>query len=490
MKKMNKRGFLIFMLGLLLVAAAWVVTDTLFRQLWFDEALTLLEFTSRDTWWSIYLSYAIPNNHIVFNLLLRFFIDLQSFFLPIADFSFRLFPALMALATPLLLFSVWRKVLGPFSAFLVSFCFCLSLPFQINATAIRGYLLSFLLVLAAFELARRWQENNRPLFLYLYFGVAFLAVGTIPSNLLPLLAVGAYFLPECGFNPFSKKFLLLFVLPLPAFLLFYGPILQSFLHVLSLKEGWSNGLAAAYCTYGAFACAVLPLLFFALAGAIWKWRKSSATARLRGSWRFLCLLVPLPVFLILPAAPFPRVFFPFWPLWLFLLGLLVREFFSSLELRRERTACGIFFMGIILCSIGGLGARDWRAELAGTFVKKGGLDDFFDPYYMRSDFKPFTVAIALAEFSKDLKVSPEVFVSFDADPYPLVFYGKFQGVPETVWKYDSPRGKVASLGEAAAPVLLVLRDGELDSVRHRFKLEGKRISLLEDAGFQKLYLAE
>ncbi len=59
-------------------AAAIVMSlGLLLRQLWFDEALTILEFMSHPLH-KIYLCYDIPNNHILFTSALNLWLSFQN----------------------------------------------------------------------------------------------------------------------------------------------------------------------------------------------------------------------------------------------------------------------------------------------------------------------------------------------------------------------------------------------------------------------------
>ena len=64
---MKKYNWLI----VLLITALLITAQTLYRELWFDEALTLLNFVLPLELGDIYFSYHIPNNHIVYSMLLK-----------------------------------------------------------------------------------------------------------------------------------------------------------------------------------------------------------------------------------------------------------------------------------------------------------------------------------------------------------------------------------------------------------------------------------
>ena len=90
MSDRQKMKYLIY-LGILMLLFFTSLSASLARELWFDEALTLLEFVTMPRAIDIYLNYPIPNNHIVYNLCLRFFSEVYTWFLPLSVLSFRLF---------------------------------------------------------------------------------------------------------------------------------------------------------------------------------------------------------------------------------------------------------------------------------------------------------------------------------------------------------------------------------------------------------------
>ena len=135
-----------------------------------------------------------------------------------------------------------------------------------------------------------------------------LAVGTIPSNLAVLAGVVLYATPLFG-NRFlkQKSFWVLALTPIALFLLFYLPILPQFLGVLRLGEGWGSGIRVLLALLCAF-CYTFAMLLVPAIGA------TLAFDRPRYQWRWTIrlavFLLPIPIALLLPTAPFP-VFFPF-----------------------------------------------------------------------------------------------------------------------------------------------------------------------------------
>ena len=70
------------LVGLLTLCVSWtLLVPHLSRPLWYDEALTIIEFVTLPSFLEIFSYYPIPNNHIGFNVLLRFWtLALESWF--------------------------------------------------------------------------------------------------------------------------------------------------------------------------------------------------------------------------------------------------------------------------------------------------------------------------------------------------------------------------------------------------------------------------
>ena len=114
------------------------------RDLWFDEALTFLDFAQRGSPLVIYRSYVIPNNQILYTIALHYWAQLLP---PGIDpvFWFRLLSFFSGIATLLLLYRLFRVRLAGGTILLpVLAAMAVSVPFLIYATALRGYMQSAL----------------------------------------------------------------------------------------------------------------------------------------------------------------------------------------------------------------------------------------------------------------------------------------------------------------------------------------------------------
>ncbi|MDD5596878.1 MAG: hypothetical protein PHV82_02970, partial [Victivallaceae bacterium] len=359
----SKKRIRINLLALFVVVCGFIpgVRDALFRDLWFDEALTAGEFMQLP-FGAVYRNYVIPNNQIIYTICLKLWNELYPGNLSV-DMYWRLFTVLCAALTVAVICFRWRKRYGLLAPVLVVFAFCCSLPFAIYATAVRGYMLSMLWIVLSLEAARirvfkpNWRTGAA------YFVFSLLAVGTIPSNLLALGAIVIFLFPYFGFKKILKwKFIYLAAAPLLATALFYLPISRRVAQILKLHEGWDSSFAVLGMVYSSFSVAFLPLLVAALAGAVIYFRKRKNAKFL---WVLLILLLPVPVAFLRSPAPFPRVFVTLWPLWMLLLCAGLRHFTAFCRLHGKHLFAVVF---LLAASIGwGMFCHKYSASLSGIF---------------------------------------------------------------------------------------------------------------------------
>ena len=420
------------------------------RDLWFDEALTLMNFALAERPSSIYFNYVIPNNQIVYTFLLRGYFELAPRWFDL-DCTLRLLSLAIGCATLLLLYFRFktraggRRILLPALIALGG-----SVPFLVYATALRGYMLSAFLAVLTLDRGLEYARRGGAARLALYALGSFLLTGTIPTNLAVSAAIVLYLLPLFG-NAFYRKrrFWIAALTPPAMFALFYGPLLRQFLGVLRLGEGWSCGVLALQAVALAAAVTFAVPMIPALAALPMLFRKTRGN-RMRPV-RAAIWLLPVPILLLLPTTPFPRVFFPFWPLWALLTAEGIRDFTAHRRLRRRNSA---LWLGALL-----LAAFGWCAFLQDAAPRRAlskycggaGADDFFYGYYLRPNH---TARRTIDSIVKECGIRP-LYLSFAADPWALMFYGRLAGM--TQFAFDGPRGRVPNLD---AGTLAVLRADE------------------------------
>ena len=206
---------------LLLGAFLAFLSSYLWRDLWFDEALTIQNFALLPSAATIYNAYVIPNNHIVYTVFLHWWLKLAPGFLPL-DLWCRLLSVLIGGGTLAVLYYFFQKRIKPLPLFLALFALAVSSPFLIYSTAVRGYALSMLWVALALAYALNYAEKGKGKDAVLYGLFSLLCVGTIPSNLVALAGVVLYAMPLLKQKFWSdRRFWVLALLPNMMFTLFY-----------------------------------------------------------------------------------------------------------------------------------------------------------------------------------------------------------------------------------------------------------------------------
>ena len=135
--------------------------------------------------------------------------------------------------------------------------------------------------------------------------------------------------------------------------------------------------------------------------------------------------------------------------------------------------------GLVVCC--SLGMQEFRRPLSGALVRGTDMDDYIYPSYARPDFQPHGTVQKLIEMTGGQL--PPVYVSFQADFYPMIFYGMLNGIDSGVWRFDGPRRRVETLAPGAL-VILSDRPGEVEEFRRRF---GVMPEYLGACGFQRIY---
>ena len=430
----DRKGSLLPVIGLFAVFLLFV-QPYLFREFWFDEALTLMNFAWMPDPVKIYFSYIITNNQLLYTIALHYWAQLP-FDGFRQDFFLRLLSLLFASGTILLLYSGFRRIYGKFALLLSLGAMTAAPPFLIYATALRGYMASAFFIALTLKFAVDFQRKPGKVPFLKYAAGCLLAVGTIPSNLLALAGVVLYALPFAGSAFLRKKRTFVLALsPLICLAVVYLPILKSFLGVCRLGEGWQNGclvLAAWFCMIGAvFGLLWLPFLLFAF--------KPVKFYRMIPLGIFL-----LPVFAVcvLPTSPFPRVFFPLLPLIALLMAGALRRFAACFSRRYRKY---LYSLSAVVILSGGyvLNTTPVKAFLSGYCGGPSG-DDFFYGYYMRPEHEPLKTALELEKFFGRNAVLPPVYLSFASDPWPAMYYLTGRGF-QAEFLFDGPRGKIAFL---------------------------------------------
>ena len=413
------------------------------RELWFDEVLTL-QFASLPSLAEIYKSYIIPNNQIVHTWLLHCLL-----LSGIPPEILRIFPLFCGAAAVWVLWKNFVRELGGKALLLAVAALVISPPFLLYATALRGYMLAALFTVCALSAARRYALGGRISQLGWWLIFSLLAVGVMPSALAGIAAAGLYVLPYCG-KKFWKnwKSYRLAAVPFLAFAIFYAPIHSKLLKAFALKEGWQQPWYALL----AVGTAVLVTFLIPLIAGVFfhhpRWRDLPRT---------LIWLLPLGG-LLLPTAPFPRVWFVLFPIF----ALLTAGYMRDLPKKWYMIASvAVVLWGTVMLT-------EFCRQRISVAVSLAGQDDFYAPRFLHARFTP-------SETAKQLRHYPVVFVSFDADPYSVAYYRR-----DIIM--DVPPGKLKNLPDHTLIVLAV----EEDPARFETRFGGKLYEVYRN-GLHRVY---
>ena len=466
------------------IAALFSSASLMFRMPWFDEVLTI-NLLTRLPWFKIYFAYEIPNNHIVFTLLEKFWFGFISFFTEFSCFYFRLVPMLCGAAAVFLLTRKLIRTGGIVSGVLTVASLAVSPVYAMYATAVRGYMTGFLLVVLAMLQAEKLIRCGRRRDHWVFFLLALLAVGTTPTNLAAFAGVAVYFLPQCLRHGKSgiRRLVFMAAAPVAALVVFYLPILDKFIGCIRLGEGWHSAGSAVYVLYTGALFPWTGLLVFALAGGIYLWAKYPCL-RLNCICALMTVLLPLAAYAVMKVPPFPRVFFPLSAVWCFSFVYALNGFFRLCRRRKAVTAVVVGFQAVFCLMF----FQD-RAEIAGNFLygTDGRGDDYIVPYYARTSFTPNR----MLEYLKQKHAEEgdfRVFATFDSDAPSLVFAGMLvRDFPAEILVVDPlNRPKTLRLQDYPGRKYIICSGTrDLDQALSRFGL--RSAGLEKQFGIQQLY---
>lgn len=479
MKKSRDIQFFIFPV----LFALCVMSIPLYRPLWFDEALTLMNFVSGKSLSQIYHSYIIPNNQIIYSMSLALWTNITNSLAVNYDFASRLLSVLFSVIAVIALYCGFKRQSGgKWGMFFIITSAYLSVPFIIYGTAVRGYQLSFmLLVFLAWNIkniSRKITWKN----ISAYALLSLLLVGTIPTNLLGIgMAVGL-FLPELWGK--WKRIAALAIIPFVMFGAFYFPIWDKFLQVCKLNEGLTDRFSAIIVPYIAF---LLNYSIIVIIG-IWGWILACKKRKIHylNLLRVLAVLLWIIPCLVLKVAPFHRVFYPCFALLLIMTGFGVKHwiylFFRKLSDNKQHIAVLIF--GILTFNNFFLLKSDFAAQKIQKILNiTPQTDDYFQPYYCNEKFFPPSVIRKInSEYINHVNL---VFLTFEADSRALYFYATFGGRDNRKYILDGPQFKVNFLPYRSLVVLPA--NGGMDKYIKRFNLQNRRLNKLFVDGWHEVW---
>ena len=169
-------GLLVVILVFSMLGIEYLTSD-----LWFDELITLFDFSSKPRLRDIFLSYPVPNNHVLFSFILWLWLHVADF--SVSEIMLRLPNYLIAIATLTVFFYNGKAMLGDSGAVLLVLTLAISPVYLAFFYQLRGYGLTVLLALIAtvgsFHIG---SDSIRKGMIY-YIPSAFLLPCVIPTNI-------------------------------------------------------------------------------------------------------------------------------------------------------------------------------------------------------------------------------------------------------------------------------------------------------------------
>ena len=137
---MRMRAKTLFVPGILLCVLVFFISGTyLIRPLWFDEALTVQNFAVLESVERIYFNYVIPNNQLLYTMMLHWWIKFYNGTGSL-EVWMRLLSIILGAATLFYTYRRFRVSMGTGVMAVILITFCCAPPFLLHATALRGYM--------------------------------------------------------------------------------------------------------------------------------------------------------------------------------------------------------------------------------------------------------------------------------------------------------------------------------------------------------------
>lgn len=465
-----KPTLLVILLGSLLAAG-------LGKELWYDEAYTVLSYVIPGPWHAL-TSYRVPNNHMLYSVLLSL---LPNGIEPL----YRLVSVLASVGTLLLVIrSTRRLAVGASRASTTSavVAVAIALPVFISfSTQIRGYALSMFLGAAAFDLllGRIERPTIRSGILYGLAGAALIA--TIPSNgvFLGCLALTdlwhALRRRPPRLAPLARTLWPHAVALSGAF--FYLAVSEQLL--AALQHGW--GARSALGLVASLLAAGLPglLLLPAIAGAT-RAEPGALDPRFRGFMLPLLVVLAGAILLLslLSVHLFARSFLPFLPLAMAASATWTLCGGDERRLRKAIlvTAC----CGLVLW----LGAAHWLLKDGGRYPVLARIPLYFEA----ADFDPSAPLALLERLPPQTAVVAYNHQESVRDTFALYYQAVLAGAQSRFYYSSRVAGRGRELLRAHRTLVLVSRFAhDLEPLCAQLDLDSRLAHPLKTHGFYKAW---
>ena len=438
----------------------------MYRDLWFDEALTVLNFATLPNVESIYQNYVIPNNHILYTCFLHYWLKFAPLTLDL-DFYLRLPSLLFAIFTLILIWKYFKQQCLKENLFIICICLCLSSVFAIYSTAIRGYLASTFAATLTLIAAIKYAKNSSTKNGFIYLITAILTIGIIPGNLAALGANAIFASRYCKNNQLKRvSFYLLGIIPVIAFGIFYIPIWDKLIKCSQLGEGWHNRTLVLFVLFiGSCTCGNLTSIIFLyrdIVKAITKGKYFNLITSL------IIIIIPIVMVFAFKVAPFPRVFIPFIPLMCVISSLGLKDLKAILKKNKIHYKYIGFGLIIITFILNSSFLREQFCQISGGPK----VDDFFNCYYIRKNHQVNETIKTIIDLRENEEIEG-IYLSFNSDPWPFMYYANINNLGCKNYLFDGPRGKVAKLSNNYLVVLEKEENPKIIEDRFNIKLTQK-----------------
>lgn len=427
--------------------------------LWYDEAYTLDVYVSSGFGW-IVTSYAGPNNHVFYSLILYPFWAISD-----ANAVLRLPSLIFSVATLYLVCRLVARNVSPAAAVPVVLWLGLNQMFLNHTMQVRGYGLSMSLAAALFAYAVRPSFRTR----WYTQGAAVAGMAcflyTIPTNLLFFLPLAAAALVNIW--AIERKIGrvvsegIRWAAGAALAIVFYAPIIREVLAQRAPSAGWAEGARTLVRVFGSAAHDAPWLWAVILPGLLLWWRRVRREGTPRpAAWPTALAIVGLGPFLMQRALrmeiPYDRVFCPVLPIWALVVGWMVWEVVDairrSLPWRFSPATAGLVG-GLALATILLPRLLTYPTRLAALRDQVFVQDGYY--CYYAADFHPSRV---IEYLGNALRGERSYLVVFDRRGlYTLPHYARRAGLPLRHCLYDETGHGLATL-YYVVPRLALLED--------------------------------
>jgi hypothetical protein len=278
----------------------------------------------------------------------------------------------------------------------------------------------------------------------------------------------------------NRKNLLLILIPPSALILFYAPLLDKLLYILKHNSGAVSHISAFMNLYLAMLISFFPCIIFIFLFKKTDQTKISAppaekTKNFPGSNRYfvnvtyLCLVFLLPLILIFSRtpAPFARIFFQLWPVFMFITGFYIEKALNK-ENISTLTRNIIKYYPLLILVWGGI-ILNTAPVISDTLFDDGLNDDYLSPYYMHN-FRPAELVKEADAFCRQNRC--RVFVSPVTDYPSINLYSALLNASESFCFLYLPNKKTTvALPEKKSFLYIANKNEKIENFIKKYKIK-------------------